>query len=285
MMKRMPWTTMLSGVVLGAAVWLSAAAQQESSAVERLSSATGQAPGAAAADAAVADAGGDSADGADRANIVGLAEVVDRPGAAFGADTTQAEETADLVRVSDTATADLTHAAAASEGTIAAQYSPPASGAEYTPRPNDAPSPSGSTSLSSNADPTVRAFSYPLVAVNGVSLDDDLETILKTKGKPNSIKPDELFSSTKLYKFNDCDIEISDGEIQYVSVPAAAGKIELDGHRLPMDLNVLKSRLGEPFFEAEDGIVYKVRQNALKLYIDPDSGKLTSIHFFPAMHE
>jgi hypothetical protein len=124
--------------------------------------------------------------------------------------------------------------------------------------------------------------SFPLAAVNGVSLGDDIKTIYEIKGTPLSVKQDEILKSAKLYAFEDCQIGFADGAIQYVSVSVSAGQIEIDGHTMPMNLALLKSTLGKPYFEAEDGIVYKVRNNALKIYIEPATGQLTSVHFFPA---
>jgi hypothetical protein len=130
-----------------------------------------------------------------------------------------------------------------------------------------------------------QSFTFPLASVSGVSLGDDIKTIYELKGNPLSVKQDDILPSSKIYTFEDCQIGMSNGAIQYVSVPAAAGQINIDGQVLPLKLDELKNKLGKPYFEAEDGIVYRVRNNALKMYVDPANGSLVAVHFFPAAGE
>lgn len=116
--------------------------------------------------------------------------------------------------------------------------------------------------------------------VNGLSLTDDMKTVFEMKGQPLSIVKDDILPSLKTYKFEDCSITLVDGSIEYLVVPAAAGKLDIDGELLPMEIARLEEKLGAPYFISEDGIVYKDGDKALKLYIDTASGKITSVHYF-----
>lgn len=126
---------------------------------------------------------------------------------------------------------------------------------------------------------------FKLATVNGLSLADDLKTMYEIKGEPLFIQRDDVLRLSKVFTYEDCSIGMVDGSIQYVVVPASAGKIEIDGQVLPIDLAKLKEQLGTPYFISEDGIVYKNRSNALKLFLDPDTGEITSIHYFHATAE
>ncbi|MDF2959872.1 MAG: hypothetical protein K0S39_1607 [Paenibacillus sp.] len=128
-----------------------------------------------------------------------------------------------------------------------------------------------------------KPFTFRLATINGVSLADDIKTVYEMKGTPLSVKQDEIMKSMKTYTFEDCVIGMSDGAIQFVKVPAAAGQIEIDGQILPLKLEELKSKLGQPFFVAEDGIVYKAGYHALKIFLDAETGELASVHFFSAV--
>jgi len=117
-------------------------------------------------------------------------------------------------------------------------------------------------------------------SVNGLSLTDDLKTVFEMKGQPLSMKQDEILPSLKTYTFNDCSIIMVDGEIEYVVVPASTGKLDIDGDQVPMDIDKLKVKLGQPYFVSEDGIVYKDGSHVLKIYTDVVRGKVTSVHYF-----
>ncbi|WP_282937738.1 hypothetical protein [Paenibacillus sp. RC67] len=140
----------------------------------------------------------------------------------------------------------------------------------------------GSQASAGNIAEGIEAGSQPsgFQTVNGLSLTDDLKTVFEMKGQPLSILQDEILPSLKTYTFKDCSITLVDGAIEYLVVPAAAGKLDIDGQLLPMDIVKLKETLGEPYFVSEDGIVYKDGANALKIYIDTASGKVTSVHYF-----
>ncbi|UUZ92274.1 hypothetical protein LJK87_43945 [Paenibacillus sp. P25] len=85
-----------------------------------------------------------------------------------------------------------------------------------------------------------------------------------------------------MFVYPDCRIGLYDNFIQYVVVPGEAGTIEIDGRVLELKPEVLRKELGEPSLVADDGIVYRRGQNALKIFLDAN-GKLTSVHLFSAL--
>ncbi|MFH5186390.1 hypothetical protein ACHHV8_29340 [Paenibacillus sp. TAB 01] len=121
--------------------------------------------------------------------------------------------------------------------------------------------------------------------VNGVSIADDLKTIYEIKGEPISKQRDDVLRLSQVYSYKDCSIGLVDGAIQYVVVPASAGTIDIDGQIIPIDLAKLGEKLGTPYFISEDGIVYKNRNHALKIFLDPDTGEIDNIHYFHAAAE
>ncbi|MCZ8516212.1 hypothetical protein O9H85_28225 [Paenibacillus filicis] len=127
-----------------------------------------------------------------------------------------------------------------------------------------------------------KAPSMRFERVNGVSVSDDLKTLYEIKGEPLRVESDPLLKHERIFVYKDCRIGLYDNFIQYVSVPGDNALIEIDGQIYDMNPDVLKKVLGKPSFIAEDGLVYRKGQVALKLFLDP-SGKLNSVHLFSAM--
>ncbi|MFE5321039.1 hypothetical protein ACFQ88_20245 [Paenibacillus sp. NPDC056579] len=151
----------------------------------------------------------------------------------------------------------------------------------------EAPSSSSAAGLvdresDSDAGADTDALMPPLLfhTVNGVALTDDLKTVYEMKGQPSAIVQDEIIKNIKTYQFDDCSITMIDGAIEYVVVPGTASRIDIDGQLIPLNLASIKKKLGTPYFVSEDGIVYRNGTNALKIYIDPASNKLMSVHYF-----
>ncbi|SFM06430.1 hypothetical protein SAMN03159341_11568 [Paenibacillus sp. 1_12] len=117
-------------------------------------------------------------------------------------------------------------------------------------------------------------------SVNGISLTDDLKTIVELKGEPISTIQHEIIQSSVTYLFKDCEINVVDGVVQSVAVSAAAGNVDIDGISFPIDK--LKERLGMPFFVSEDGIVYKKGNMAFKIFMDPHDSHIISVSYFHA---
>lgn len=133
------------------------------------------------------------------------------------------------------------------------------------------------------AEPAATPYAFRLERLNGVSVSDDLKTVYEMKGQPKRIDTDPLLKHERLFIYDDCQIGLYDNFIQYIIAPGGAETIDIDGQRVTMELGALKQALGTPSLIAEDGIVYRKGQMALKLFVDPVSGKLTSVHLFSAM--
>lgn len=127
--------------------------------------------------------------------------------------------------------------------------------------------------------------SVKLERINGISLSDDVETIVKHKGEPISVRKDEFFGDTKILEYRDCRVAVGDYGVEYVEVTPEQKQITIDGKQVANNLQALEKTLGEPYWVAEDGLVYTQDKQALKLFVDPDSGQLKSVHFFSSITE
>lgn len=124
---------------------------------------------------------------------------------------------------------------------------------------------------------------FKLERANGVGVTDDLKTLYEVKGQPLSIERDPLFRNEKILVYEDCKVGLYEQFIQYVVISSDEGTFELDGTTLPLQADPLRKALGEPDWVAEDGLVYRNGNNVLKLFIQPETGKLTSVQYFHAM--
>ncbi|WP_426449778.1 hypothetical protein ACP26L_32710 [Paenibacillus sp. S-38] len=121
---------------------------------------------------------------------------------------------------------------------------------------------------------------WKLQRVNGLAMSDDLKTLYEIKGEPLAVEKDPLFKDEQIFVYEDCRVGLYQNFIQYILVPAASGTIDIDGVRLELSAEALRQALGEPDWKAEDGVVYQRGQAALKLFLSPESGKLTSVQYF-----
>ncbi|AFC33450.1 hypothetical protein PM3016_6850 [Paenibacillus mucilaginosus 3016] len=121
---------------------------------------------------------------------------------------------------------------------------------------------------------------WELQRVNGLSMSDDLKTLYEIKGEPLAVEKDPLFKDEQIFVYEDCRVGLYQNFIQYILVPAAAGTIDIDGVRLELTADALRQALGEPDWKAEDGVVYQRGQAALKLFLSPENGSLTSVQYF-----
>ncbi|MBP1153898.1 MULTISPECIES: hypothetical protein [unclassified Paenibacillus] len=124
---------------------------------------------------------------------------------------------------------------------------------------------------------------FKLERANGIAVTDDLNTLYEIKGKPLSIEQDPLFKHERILVYEDCKVGLYEQFIQYVVILPETGTFELDGKTLPMQTDQLREALGQPDWVAEDGLVYRSGNNVLKLFIQPGTGELTSVHYFHAM--
>ncbi|CAJ1313580.1 hypothetical protein [Paenibacillus nuruki] len=119
--------------------------------------------------------------------------------------------------------------------------------------------------------------------LNGISLADTREDVLRIKGKPYHIVENEL--GDQEYQYQDVNIGFQDQWITYISVPAKVGTITLDGQKITLGRDEIRKALGKPDFSAEDGEGYTNGLSALKVFTDSQTGALRSVDIFDATSE
>lgn len=119
--------------------------------------------------------------------------------------------------------------------------------------------------------------------LNGISLADTREDVLRIKGKPSHIVENEL--GDQEYQYQDVNIGFQDQWITYISVPAKVGTIILDGQKITLGRDEIRKALGKPDFSAEDGEGYTNGLSALKVFTDSQTGALRSVDIFDATSE
>lgn len=116
-------------------------------------------------------------------------------------------------------------------------------------------------------------------ALNGISLDDREQDVLRKKGKPLRVTEDWLLRSTE-YHYADSVVGIRDGYVDYVHVDPEAKQVKINDRWLPLNRDALARELGGVQFAAEDGDVYIRGHKAIKVYTDPATGGLRAVEFF-----
>lgn len=119
--------------------------------------------------------------------------------------------------------------------------------------------------------------------LNGISLADTREDVLRIKGKPLNIVKNEL--GDQEYQYQDVTIGFQDKWITYISVPAQAGTFTLDGRTLTIGRTEIREALGTPDFSAEDGEGYTNGWSALKVFTDSQTSAIRSVDIFDATSE
>ncbi|MGO4547899.1 hypothetical protein AB4Z29_24190 [Paenibacillus sp. 2TAB23] len=122
--------------------------------------------------------------------------------------------------------------------------------------------------------------SFKLQSVNDITLFDDPSAVIKKLGKPEQIVEDPYLNELYTYQYPNMAIVFSDGMLYSLEIPENAQTIIIDGIQLAATIKALEEALGQPDYETEDGIVFERGDALLKLFIDVDSNKLTSIHYF-----
>lgn len=118
--------------------------------------------------------------------------------------------------------------------------------------------------------------------VNGISLSDDTAAVVQKRGEPLASYRDSQMTDKVIYEYGDMKVAFRDSLVLYVAVPAEAETVTVDGYPISAAKDAFRKAFGNPDFTAEDGEVYIREGGALKLFIDPDTGVLRSIHYFPA---
>ncbi|WP_127588573.1 hypothetical protein [Paenibacillus koleovorans] len=128
--------------------------------------------------------------------------------------------------------------------------------------------------------PQSHSAAYPLLTVEGVALTDTKAELLELLGAPARIEQDSYTPEFAIYHYGNLQIGMSVEGIRFVRVLSTAGTIRIDGRSMPMTLEAIQAELGQPDFIAEDGLVYKRPQTALKLFFDMETQRLRSVDLF-----
>ncbi|MFD2670988.1 hypothetical protein [Marinicrinis sediminis] len=102
--------------------------------------------------------------------------------------------------------------------------------------------------------------------VNGISLSDQKEDILRKLGKPDQIHQDPYFPETIQLQYDTMIIGMTQGSIDYVTVPRSADFIEVDGREIDIDKQEIYKRFGEPDSIASDGVAFCEGPYCMKVY-------------------
>lgn len=116
-------------------------------------------------------------------------------------------------------------------------------------------------------------------ALNGISLTDHKREVIRKLGPPERIEHEKL-SGITIFHYKEMEVGIRNGFTEYVHVDSEASSFQLEDQRISMTPAQIRATLGQPYFKAEDGDVYLEDHNALKVYIDPNSGQITGIDLF-----
>jgi hypothetical protein len=116
--------------------------------------------------------------------------------------------------------------------------------------------------------------------VNGISLNDNVKTVIDKLGQPLSKEKDAFTPEIVVYAYPKMNIGFSDGIVSYVEVLAAAGTVKIDGISIPIKPEGLKNAMGEPDFVAEDGIVFQRNVALVKLFTDMETHEVTSLQYY-----
>jgi hypothetical protein len=129
-------------------------------------------------------------------------------------------------------------------------------------------------------NPEVTKQRFTLQEINGITLYDDPSSVVKKLGKPKSISEDPHLKELKIYEYPNMNIVFSDGMVNFVEITEGSKTLQMDGVEIPATIEAIKEALGEPDYVTEDGIAFERNEAILKLFVDMDTQKLTSIHYF-----
>lgn len=117
--------------------------------------------------------------------------------------------------------------------------------------------------------------------VNGISLGDDMITVVAVQGEPDQKVKDAFFTELETYEYPGMNVGFAFGKVQYVEVIANANRtIQIDHLSIEATEEGLKATLGIPDYIAEDGYVYHYQGNLVKLYLDFNTEMVKSIHYY-----
>ncbi|AWP25740.1 hypothetical protein PVOR_30033 [Paenibacillus vortex V453] len=115
--------------------------------------------------------------------------------------------------------------------------------------------------------------------LNGISLTDSKKDVIRKLGTPARTEQEDLSGITKLH-YKDMEVGVRNGYTEYVHVKPSADSFQVEDQSIGMTTERVRASLGKPYFKAEDGDVYLENQNALKVYVDRDTGQIEGIDLF-----
>lgn len=133
-----------------------------------------------------------------------------------------------------------------------------------------------------NTVPVVQTASahIDLHSVNGISLDDNIETVVAKKGIPQQITVDPYFEEVLIYEYTNMNIVFRDNWIDSIEFDEETSFLLLDQSKITATEQAIRIALGEPDFIAEDGLVFQRDEAVLKLFIHPDNKELQRISYY-----
>ncbi len=121
---------------------------------------------------------------------------------------------------------------------------------------------------------------FKLQTVNGISLYDTPSIVARKLGEPERITADPYLKELLIYQYPNMNVVFSGGIVYSVEIAGDSKTLLLDGVEIPATIEAVKGALGQPDYVTEDGIVFERNEALLKLFIDSETQKLTSIHYF-----
>lgn len=136
--------------------------------------------------------------------------------------------------------------------------------------------------LTANSDfKRVTSDTIILDTISGVSLHQSRSEIIHLLGIPQDIYQDEWMQDMVEYRYKDLLIGFSGEDVQYIGIPTGVNDFEVDGLNMKMNMDSIKSALGEPDYIAEDGIVFIRGDTCMKVFLsNGDSGEIDAIHIY-----
>lgn len=121
-----------------------------------------------------------------------------------------------------------------------------------------------------------------LESLADIALYETAGQLTARKGQPERIAPDPWADCTE-YRYANASAGVCGDTVLYVHMTPGQVRtygLRLNGEDLPLAGGTLRDVLGEPYFIAEDGEVYKRGETALKIYRDAATGEWTGIDLF-----
>lgn len=115
-------------------------------------------------------------------------------------------------------------------------------------------------------------------SMGGISLYDDLKSVLSKKGEPDSVEKDPYTGYIEC-QYGNLTVGLYEDLVYYVHTGFAPQNISVNDISIPLQEPWLSHFFGEPDFVAEDGDVYIRGSAALKIYKDP-AGKIIGVDLF-----